>query len=55
MLWILGMILAVAIGVWVGIGMPGVKGLRGDRVVKPGTARRLRKQHLDWLKARPRQ
>ena len=47
-----GMVAALAIGVWVGIGAPGLPGARQDRVVPPGTARRLRKHHIDLLKPR---
>jgi hypothetical protein len=48
MIWILGMI-ALGIGVYVGLGMPGMKG-REDRVVAPGHAKRLKKKHIDMLK-----
>lgn len=49
MLLILG-VLALGIGIYVGLGMPGTSG-RQDRVVTPGKARR-EAQHraLDWLK-----
>lgn len=50
MAWIIGGVIALGVGVWVGVGLPGVKGLREDRVVAPGRARRLRKQHIDLLK-----
>jgi hypothetical protein len=49
---IVGMAIALVIGIWVGIGLPGIKGLRSDRVVEAGRAKRLRKQHIDLLKTR---
>jgi hypothetical protein len=49
MFWILGMIVALGVGIYVGLGMPGVKG-REDRVVHGGRARRLEKRHIDWLR-----
>ena len=45
-----GMVVALGVGVYVGIGAPGWKGLRQDRVVEPGRAKRIRKQHIDLLK-----
>jgi hypothetical protein len=47
---VVGMVAALVIGVYVGVGAPGWKGLRQDRVVEPGRAKRLRKQHIDLLK-----
>jgi Uri superfamily endonuclease len=48
-----GMIAALGVGVYVGLGAPGMPG-RVDRVVEPGRARRLKKQHIDLLKSRRR-
>lgn len=47
-----GLVAALGLGVWVGIGAPGLPGAREDRVVKPGQARRLKKHHIDLLKPR---
>jgi hypothetical protein len=49
---VLGAVAALAIGIWVGIGAPGLPGGREDRVVEPGRAKRLKKQHIDLLKPR---
>jgi hypothetical protein len=49
---VLGAVAALAIGIWVGIGAPGLPGAREDRVVEPGRAKRLKKQHIDLLKPR---
>lgn len=38
-------------GVYVGLGAPGFPG-RGDRVVSPGRARRLKPNHVHWLRIR---
>jgi hypothetical protein len=48
-----GMVAALGVGIYVGLGAPGVPG-REDRVVEPGRARRLKKQHIDLLKQRRR-
>jgi len=48
---IISFILALGLGIYVGLGAPGLKG-REDRVVAPGRARRLKPKHLDWLKPR---
>lgn len=48
------MVLALAIGIWVGLGSPGWKGLREDRLVAPGRARRLEKKHIDLLRRQRR-
>jgi hypothetical protein len=45
-----GMVLALGVGIYVGVGAPGWKGLRQDRVVEPGRARRIKKQHIDLLR-----
>lgn len=47
-----GLVAALGVGVWVGIGAPGLPGGREDRVVAPGRARRLKKRHIDLLKTR---
>ena len=44
-----GMVVALGVGVYVGLGMPGMPG-REDRIFPPGRARRLKKQHIDYLK-----
>jgi hypothetical protein len=50
MILVLGMIAALGLGVWVGMGAPGMGG-REDRVVGEGRARRLaRNRHLHWLR-----
>jgi hypothetical protein len=46
---VLGMIAALGIGIWVGLGTPGMRGPE-DRVVHEGRARRLEKRHIDWLR-----
>lgn len=46
---IVGMVIALGVGVYVGLGMPGTSG-REDRVVAPGRARRLKKQHIDYFR-----
>lgn len=49
-IWIIGgMVAALGVGIWVGIGAPGLPG-REDRVVSPGRAQRLKKRHIDLLK-----
>jgi hypothetical protein len=47
-----GLVAALGVGVWVGIGAPGLPGAREDRVVEPGRAQRLKKRHIDLLKPR---
>lgn len=47
-----GLVAALGAGIWVGIGAPGLPGAREDRVVRPGTAKRLKKHHIDLLKPR---
>jgi hypothetical protein len=47
-----GMIIALGAGVYVGIGAPGWKGLRQDRVVDSGRAKRMKKRHIDLLRTR---
>lgn len=47
---IIGGVIAVAAGVYVGLGMPGLPG-RDNRVVKPGRRRKIAKHRfLDWLR-----
>jgi hypothetical protein len=53
MLWIIIAVLALAIGIYVGLGLPGIPG-REDRVVAPGRARRLRHNYIHWYKPRSR-
>lgn len=51
---IVGGIVALALGIYIGLGMPGMPGPQ-DRVVPPGTARRFHKhQTLDWLRPQRR-
>lgn len=49
MLVVLGMAVALGIGIYVGLGAPGFRG-REDRVVESGRARRLPRRHIDLLK-----
>jgi len=52
-LYILGGVLALALGVWIGLGLPGTGGPE-DRVLPPGMRRR-RKRHftpIDLLRRR---
>lgn len=49
MIWLTGMVVALGIGVYVGLGAPGMPG-REDRVVKHGRAKRLPKNYIDWLR-----
>ena len=53
MLWIMGLLVALGIGVYVGLGFPGMSG-RQDRIVTPGRAQRLRHRRLDWFRTTPR-
>jgi hypothetical protein len=46
---VMGMLAALGIGIYVGLGAPGTRG-REDRVVEEGRAKRLQKKHIDWLK-----
>lgn len=49
-MWILGMVIALAAGIYVGLGMPGLPG-REDRVIGSGRRKRLVKHRfLDWLR-----
>jgi hypothetical protein len=41
---------ALAAGIWVGLGHPGLPG-REDRFVESGARRRLERRRLDWLRA----
>ncbi|MBR9991109.1 MAG: hypothetical protein KFH98_15215 [Gemmatimonadetes bacterium] len=47
-----GLVAALGVGIWVGLGAPGFPGGREDRVVKPGHAHRLKKRHIDLLRSR---
>lgn len=51
MLWLLIIfaVLALALGVYVGLGAPGWPG-REDRVVHAGRARRLQHRHVHWIR-----
>jgi hypothetical protein len=53
MWFIIGMIAAVVVGVYVGLGMPGMPG-RTDRVVPPGRARRLSPSYVHWFRPKRR-
>jgi hypothetical protein len=50
---ILSLFLALALGIYVGLGAPGMPG-RENRIVGQGRARRLPNRHLDWLRPRKR-
>jgi hypothetical protein len=52
MIW-LGMIAALAVGIWIGVGAPGFPGARADEYKPHGSKRRMKKRAyvpLDWLK-----
>ena len=49
MIWIVIAALALIVGIWVGLGHPGIKG-REDRVVNTGRPQRLERKRLDWLR-----
>jgi hypothetical protein len=49
MFLILGMVAALGLGVYVGLGLPGMGG-RQDRIVTEGRARRLERRHIHWLR-----
>jgi hypothetical protein len=49
MIWIVSAVAALVLGVWVGLGMPGMSG-REDRVVPGGRARRLPHRHVHWIR-----
>lgn len=50
MFWIvMGMVVALGGGVYVGLGAPGLPG-REDRIVSPGRARRLKRRHIHWIR-----
>jgi hypothetical protein len=49
-MWIIiTMVGALALGIYVGLGAPGMSG-REDRVVSSGRARRLAKRHIHWIR-----
>jgi hypothetical protein len=50
---VLGMVAAFGLGIYVGLGAPGMKG-REDRVVMEGRARRLQKRHIHWIRTNNR-
>ncbi len=47
--YIIGAVIALGAGIWVGLGHPGMQG-REDRIVEPGRAQRLERKRLDWLR-----
>jgi hypothetical protein len=51
MFWaVIGIVAALAGGIYVGLGAPGMPG-REDRVLPPGMKRQgLQKRHIDWLR-----
>lgn len=53
MIWIVIAVAALVLGVWVGLGMPGMSG-REDRVVSSGRARRLPHRHVHWIRTQKR-
>jgi hypothetical protein len=53
MLWFIFAVLALAIGIYVGLGLPGLPG-REDRVVSPGRARRLKHNYIHWYRTNRR-
>jgi hypothetical protein len=52
MIWVLSTV-ALGVGIYVGLGMPGTRG-RDDRVVAPGRAKRLRHNYIHWLRPQGR-
>lgn len=50
MWWVILAVLALAIGVYVGLGLPGMPG-REDRIVAPGRARRLKHNYIHWYRS----
>ncbi len=50
MTWfIIGAVIALGAGIWVGLGHPGLKG-REDRIVDTGRPQRLERKRIDWLR-----
>ncbi|MEX2609448.1 MAG: hypothetical protein WEA24_05840 [Gemmatimonadota bacterium] len=52
MIWF-GMVVALAVGIWIGVGAPGLPGAREDEYKPHGSRRRMKKRAyvpLDWLK-----
>lgn len=52
-IFIIGSVIALVAGVWVGLGHPGIKG-RDDRIVETGRAHRLERKPLNWLRPEKR-
>jgi hypothetical protein len=52
LIWIFGLIVALGLGMWVGLGWPGLDRGRKDRVVPPGRSRRLPSNHIHWIRTR---
>jgi hypothetical protein len=50
LIWILGLIAALGLGIWVGLGWPGLKRGRSDRVVPSGRSRRLPANYIHWIR-----
>lgn len=50
---IIALVLALVIGIYVGLGAPGFKGPE-DRVVDTGRARRLAQRHIHWIRPQRR-
>lgn len=48
MIWIVIALVFLGLGIWVGLGHPGVGG-REDRIVS-GRPQRLQRKRLDWLR-----
>lgn len=50
MVWFVLGIVALGIGIYVGLGLPGLPGGREDRIVPSGRARRLKHNHIHWFR-----
>ncbi len=53
MVWVVLSAVALGIGIYVGLGLPGLPG-REDRVVAPGRARRLKHNYIHWYRSNKR-
>lgn len=53
MLWFILGVVALVIGIYVGLGLPGMPG-RENRVVPPGRARRLKHNYIHWYRTNRR-